>query len=195
MIYETCFATRFNNPFCKRGYFQSWGAHNSGVANCNLIYKFTWSSRLWRDVLLHNHFLCFWCETDHREKHFRLELASPGNSFDFYTTVRPSVHPSVCDRAFRPVNGLCDADSATPHKWAAKTDPATYLLFFLIFFLDFFFQKNLRLRICFFFYLFFVGLKNKKRNGQKNVRLRICFFFYLFFFGFVFLDFFPLLLN
>jgi hypothetical protein len=31
-------------------------------------------------------------------------------------SVRPSVRPSVCltQTAFRPVNGLCDADSATP---------------------------------------------------------------------------------
>jgi hypothetical protein len=124
----------------------------------NLIYKFTWSSRLWRDVLLHNHFLCFCCGTAHREKYFRLELAPPGNPFDFYTTVRSS----VCDGAFRPVNGLCNADSATPHKWAAETDSATYLLLFFIFFLDLFFRKNLSLRICFFFYLFVFGLKNKK---------------------------------
>jgi hypothetical protein len=27
-----------------------------------------------------------------------------------------SVCPSVCDKAFRPVNSFCDADSATPQK-------------------------------------------------------------------------------
>ncbi len=42
--------------------------------------------------------------------------------------------PSVRDRAFRPVNGLCDANSATP-----KNEP----------------QRPILLRICFFFYLFF----------------------------------------
>ncbi len=36
MIYETCFSTRFNNPFYMRGDFQSWGADNCGVANCNV---------------------------------------------------------------------------------------------------------------------------------------------------------------
>jgi len=120
---------------------------------------------LWCDVLLHNHFLCFCFGTGHREKHFRLELAPPGNPFDFYTTVRPSVRPS---RAFRPVNGLCDADSATPQKWGAETDSATYLLLFFIFFLDLFFRKNLRLRICFFFYLFFFGWRLASNSGEHS---------------------------
>ncbi len=52
-----------------------------------------------------------------------------------------SVRPSVCDRAFRPVNDLCIANSAAPQKWAAKTDSATYLLLFLSFFWICFFGK------------------------------------------------------
>jgi hypothetical protein len=111
---------------------------------------------LWRDILLHNHFLYFCCGTGHKEKHFRLELAPLGNQFDFYTTVRSS----VCDKAFRLVNGLCDADSATPQEMSRRDRFCYVFASFLIFFLDLFFRKNLRLRICFFFYLFL--LKNKK---------------------------------
>jgi hypothetical protein len=129
---------------------------------------------LWCDVLLHNHFLCFCCGTGHREKHFRLELAPPGNPFDFYTIVRLS----VCDRAFQLVNGLCDADSATPQKWAAETDSATYLLLFLSFFFYYFSKKSkatyLLLFLSFFFGFFFFGFfspslkltKMKKKNKK-----------------------------
>jgi len=121
----------------------------------------------WRDVLLHNHFLCFCCGTGHREKHFRLELAPPRNPFDFYTTVRPS----VCDRAFRPVNGLCDADSATPQKWAVETDSATYLLLILFYFGFVFSEKSkatyLLLFLSFFFGFFSPSLKLTKLKKQN----------------------------
>jgi hypothetical protein len=50
--------------------------------------------------------------------------------------------------------------SAMPPPEMSRRDRFCYVFAsFLIFFLDFFFRKNLRLRICFFFYLFF-GLKN-----------------------------------
>ncbi len=142
----------------------------------NFIYKFTWSSHLWCDVLLHNHFLCFCYETGHREKHFRPELAPSGNLFDFYTTVHLSVRPFV--------TGHFDllTDSATPQKWATKIDFTTYLFFFLIFFLDLFFRKNPKLRICFFF-IFFLGLKNKKKKWAEKSKAT-----YLLLFYFIFLD-------
>ncbi len=87
---------------------------------------------LWRDVLLHNHFLCFCCGTGHREKHFRLELAPPGNPFDFYTTVRPSV-----TKRSDPLTV-----SAMPILQPPRNEP----------------QRPILLRICFFFYLFFLDL-------------------------------------
>jgi hypothetical protein len=40
--------------------------------------------------------------------------------------------------------------------------------FFIFFLLDLFFRKNLRLRICLFFYLFF-GLKNKKQEMGRKI--------------------------
>jgi hypothetical protein len=161
----------------------------------NLIYKFTWINSLglpvclWRDVLLHNHFLFLCCGTGHREKHFRLELAPLGNPFDFYITVHPSVCPSVTGRS-DPLTV-----SAMPILQPPINKPQRPILlricFFFYFIFYLFFRKNLRLRICFFFYLFFWIKKLKIRNGQKNLRLRICFFFYLFFLDFFFEIFLP----
>ncbi len=112
------------------------------------IYKFTWFSRPWRDVLLHNHFLCFYCGTGHREKHFRLELAPPGNPFDFYTTV----HPSMSDRAFWLV-------STMPILQPPRNEP----------------QRPILLRICFFFYLFF-GFVFSEKSKATYLLLFLSFF-------------------
>jgi hypothetical protein len=109
----------------------------------NLIYKFTWSSRLWRDVLLHNHFLCFCCGTGHREKHFRLELAPSGNSFDFYTTVRSFIRSSVT-RRFDPLTV-----STMPILQPPRNES----------------QRPILLRICFFFYLFFGFVFSEKSKA------------------------------
>jgi hypothetical protein len=106
---------------------------------------------LWCDVLLHNHFLCFYCGTDHREKHFRLKLAPPGNPFDFYTTVRSFVRSSVTGRS-DPLTVFAMPIMQPPINESQK--PILLRIYFFIYlFLDLFFRKNLRLRICFFFYL------------------------------------------
>jgi len=69
-----------------------------------------------------------------------------------------SLSPSVWHRAFWPVNGLCDADSATPQKWVAETDSATYLLLFLSFFYW----------ICFFeFFSLSLKLTKMKKQNKK----------------------------
>jgi hypothetical protein len=78
---------------------------------------------------------------------------------------------------FRPVNGLYDADSATPQKWAAETDSATYLLLFLSFFFW----------ICFFGFfspsLKLTKMKKQNKKWAEKSKATYLLLFLSFFFG------------
>jgi len=112
---------------------------------------------LWRDVLLHNHFLCFCCGTGHKEKHFHLELAPLGNPFDFYTTVRPFVCSFVCLSVIGRFDLL--TVSAMPILQPPRNEP----------------QRPILLRICFFFYLFF-GFVFSEKSKVTYLLLFLSFF-------------------